>query len=418
MRKMTQNEFLKKSREIWGDKYDYSLVEYKNMREKVNIIYENWIFKQSPDNHLRGKKCELVWDTERFISESKKIWGDKYDYSKTKFKSLSSRVTIIYNGVEYIQTPSKHLMGRRCEKSITLRTTDQFINESKLVWKDKYDYSLVEYENCNKDVKIIYNGKVYLQKPTQHLSGYKCERDSIRNQDDFIRKCRERHGDKYDYTLVKYTGSQNKIKIIYEGKVYTQKAGAHLWSNGLVENVIERKTTEEFIRISKDVHSNKYRYDKVDYINNSIKVIIICPIHGEFLQKPSSHMRGVGCSNCQESKGELKIDKFLKRYKINYKGQMKFEGCVSRSGRKLPFDFWIQSMNMLIEFDGIQHYKPIEIFGGIESFEKQVENDNIKSKYCEENFINLLRIRYDQFPIVWDILWQNLGIFIRKNRLG
>lgn len=411
---MTQEEFLKRSIEIWGDKYDYSLVNYINIKEKVAIKYDNWIYYQSPENHLLGKCCELYWNTEKFIHYAKKIWGDKYDYSKVEYKSANKKVTIIHNGVKYEQSPSKHLMGRRCEKSSWLRTTDSFINEARKIWGDKYDYSLVKYISCDKSVKIIYDDKVYLQKPTQHLLGYKCERDTIKSQDDFIRKCKERHGNKYDYSLVKYSGSQNKIKIIYNNVIYEQKAGAHLWSKGLIEKVIKRRTTDEFVKISKDIHSGKYDYSKVEYINNSKHVVIICPIHGEFNQNPSSHLRGSGCANCQESKGEKKIKRFLDRYRIEYKRQKKFEKCVSINGRKLPFDFYIPSMNICIEFDGIQHFKPIEVFGGIDSFNKQIENDRIKNKFCEDNFINLLRIRYDQYNMVWDLLWENLGIFIRN----
>lgn len=415
--KMTKDDFIKKAKEIWGDKYNYSLVEYVNMKEKIDIIYNNWIFKQSPMNHLLGKKCELIWNTERFIYESKKIWGDKYDYSKVVLKSMNEKVIIIYNGVEYQQNATKHLMGRRCEKSIVLKTTDEFIKEAKAVWGDKYDYSLVEYKNSKKLVKIIFKNKIYFQKPTQHLLGYRCERDSIKNQDDFLRKCIERHGNKYDYSLVEYKGSQNKVKIIFNGVIYEQKAGAHLWSKGLVENVIKKRTTEEFIEIANDIHSNKYNYDKVDYINNNNYVIINCPYHGDFKQSPRSHLSGAGCPNCQESKGEKKIKKFLDRYNIKYTRQKKFDKCVSNNGRKLPYDFWIPSMNICIEFDGIQHFKPVDIFGGNESYQKQLENDQIKNKYCEENYINILRIRYDQYNQTWDILWSNLGMFIRKSKL-
>lgn len=59
-----------------------------------------------------------------------------------------------------------------------------------------------------------------------------------------------------------------------------------------------RKTTEEFIEQAKKVHGDKYDYSKVEYINDTIKVCIICPIHGEFYQTPSNHLRHRGCKKC------------------------------------------------------------------------------------------------------------------------
>ena len=75
-------------------------------------------------------------------------------------------------------------------------------------------------------------------------------------------------------------------------------------------------------------------------------------------------------------------------------------------------------MNSCIEFDGIQHFKPIKQFGGIEAFEATKINDKIKSDYCEENFINLVRIKYDEIDDIWNILWSHLGSSIRRMKLG
>ena len=88
MRKITNEEFIKKAKNIYGDKYDYSLTDYKNIKSKVKIIYNDWIFEQKAEDHLLGKLCELRWDTERFTFESKKIHGDKYDYSKVNFINM------------------------------------------------------------------------------------------------------------------------------------------------------------------------------------------------------------------------------------------------------------------------------------------------------------------------------------------
>lgn len=392
MRKLTNEEFIEKSMKIYGSKYDYSLVEYVNIKAKVKIIYDGWIFEQKAEDHLLGKLCELRWDTARFIFESKKVHGQKYDYTKSVFKNAKTKLIIILDGVEYLQNPCKHLMGRCPEKGKKLRTNEEFIEESRKIWGYKYDYSLTDYRGSFIEVAIKFDNIIYYQKPVEHLYGYKCEQPNIKNTEDFIRKSKIKHGDKYDYSLTEYTGSNNKVKILYNGVLYEQKASAHLYSNGLIENVKKRKTIEEFVTISSDVHENKYNYDKVKYINNHTKVLIICPIHGEFLQRPVSHLQGVGCSYCLESKGEKAIAKYLDKYNISYYRQHKFDDCINF--RKLPFDFYIPSMRTCIEFDGKQHYEPVEHFGGLDSFKKLQINDRIKNEYCEDNYIDLIRIKY------------------------
>jgi hypothetical protein len=406
MTKLNTELFTKKAKEIWGDKYDYSLVEYVSARDKVKIIYQDWIFEQSPDNHLRGKECEKRWDTERFIHEAKKIHGDKYDYSLVQFKNMNTHISLLLNGKIYEQTPYKHLMGREIEKGIKLKNTEEFIMDARKVWGDKYDYSLVDYTGCFNPIKIIFKNKIYEQTPTQHLMKMRCERNTIKNQDDFLKKCKEKHGDKYDYSLVEYKGIEKKVKIIYEGKIFEQKAGAHLYA-GLVEKRILTRTTESFIHESNNTHDYKYDYSKVVYVNNHNKVIIICPIHGEFLQRPSSHLKGHGCNSCMESKGEKEICRFLKKHKINFIREHRFDECRGKK-YKLPFDFYLPSFRTCIEFDGIQHFKPLPFFGGEQAFESLKINDKIKQTYCEDNFIELIRIRFDQEDNISSILWNSL----------
>lgn len=72
-----------------------------------------------------------------------------------------------------------------------------------------------------------------------------------------------------------------------------------------------------FIERSSIIHSNKYDYSKVEYINNETKVIIECPIHGEFLQRPHDHIKGAGCPGCKKqilsTSKSKNIDKFIEQ---------------------------------------------------------------------------------------------------------
>ena len=84
----------------------------------------------------------------------------------------------------------------------------------------------------------------------------------------------------------------------------------------------------------------RYDYSKVNYVNNRTDVIIICPIHGEFLQTPSDHFQGCGCSLCnKKSKGEIKITRFLTNNNIKFEREKRFSDC--KNILPLPFDFYI-----------------------------------------------------------------------------
>jgi very-short-patch-repair endonuclease len=123
----------------------------------------------------------------------------------------------------------------------------------------------------------------------------------------------------------------------------------------------------------------------------------------EFKTKPNYiiHM-GTNCPNCSKSKGEREIKRLLENKRIKFET----EHVVNIDNKKLRFDFYLTESNILIEYDGIQHYKPVTLFGGDKSFIKQIENDNLKDKWCLENNIRLVRISY--YENIENILWKKL----------
>lgn len=101
------------------------------------------------------------------------------------------------------------------------------------------------------------------------------------------------------------------------------------------------------------------------------------------------------CPNCEKDKmykGEHMIFDILQENGINFETQKKYDDC--KNIRPLSFDFYLPKFNTCIEYNGQQHYKPVDYFGGINSFNKQVKNDNIKKKYCQDNGIGLITIPY------------------------
>jgi hypothetical protein len=221
-----------------------------------------------------------------FLEKARNTHGYKYNYLNLSEKvTLNDKIDIEYNGEIYIQSISKHLMGRCPEKSTKRKTTEDFILEAKEIWKDKYDYSLTEY-----------------------------------------------------------TGALNNIKIIYNGIVYEQRASSHLL--GLAPEF--RSNEESLLR------------DKV---------------------------------NQSDKEGIKEIKEFLDKYQIDYEMNKNLDNNI--------FQFYVPNKRTIIEYLSKKHYLIKDM-------------DKIKKDYCEDNYIDSIRIRYNQFDDIYKILWDNL-IKIKKD---
>lgn len=115
-----------------------------------------------------------------------------------------------------------------------------------------------------------------------------------------------------------------------------------------------------------------------------------------------------GCPKCAYSKGEKRISEYLNDKKIEYESQYIFSDC--KNVYSLPFDFFLPKQNICIEYDGEYHYKPIRISKSM-TMEQAEENlkmvqirDNIKTDYCKNNNIYLIRIPYTEFDNIEQIL--------------
>ena len=322
--------------------------------------------------------------------------GERYNYSEVKYISSHDKVKILCNSHgEFEQSPTNHLAGNGCPKCVGRnKTTKDFIKESKSVHGDKYDYSLVKYIRNKANVSIICNiHGSFKQNPSNHLAGNGCPKCVGKNKtiEDFLKDCKEIHNDRYDYSLVEYVNTNTKVKIICDVHgVFEARVSHHLAGGGCPKCVGKNKTTKEFIKECKLIHGEKYDYSLVEYINCKTKVKIICDVHGEFEQTPIGHKSGKGCAVCNESKGERAIREFLTANNIEYIPQHKFKDC--RNIRPLPFDFYLSEHNICVEYNGIQHYEPVEIFGGETTFKLQKKKDEIKKTFCRDNNIKLIII--------------------------
>jgi hypothetical protein len=224
-----------------------------------------------------------------------------------------------------------------------------------------------------------------------------------------VEKSNNIHNNKYEYPFFNYVNSKMKIDIIcpIHGK-FTQHISDHIYNKAGCSKcksckikITKTKSFNYFKNKANTVHNNFYDYSKAKnvYIDSRNKIPIICPIHGIFFQAFYNHVNAkAGCPKCKQSKGEMKIFKWLKTNKIIFETQKRFTKCKGLKN-KLPFDFYLPEYNTCIEYDGEQHFRPVA-FNGIQiqkaqqNFIKLKTNDNIKNKYCKENNITLLRISY------------------------
>ena len=289
-------------------------------------------------------------------------------------------------------------------------TTEEFIERAKSIHGDKYDYSKVKYEGMTKHVCIICpeHGEFW-QTPINHLSGkgcYKCGKEASQRTrfksvaNSVVERFKKVHGDKYDYSKVKYVNAHTKVCIICpEHGEFWQTPYNHLYGYGCKKCAMDILTAnnlmsaDEFIEKAKKIHGDKYDYSKVEYKNCKTKVCIICPEHGEFWQTPDNHIgkrTHNGCPMCAESKLEQEIRVLLTEHSVN------FEYNKSKKWLKgLRLDFYLPEYKIAIECQGKQHFEPVD-FGG-KGYEKSLKDflntkkyDLLKKQRCKENGVKLL----------------------------
>lgn len=223
-----------------------------------------------------------------------------------------------------------------------------------------------------------------------------------KTREQFIMEAKAKHpNDKYDYSQVKYENNKTKVCIIcpIHGKFY-QTPDTHLKGGCCPKcNGNYHYTTDEWIEEARKIHNNKYDYSNVEYINSYTKICIVCPKHGEFYQTPNNHLIGQECPYCKSSHMENDIRNLLNKYNINFEEQKKFEWMG-----KFSLDFYLPKYNVAIECQGIQHFQPIDHFGGEENLIKRQNRDKEKLKLCNENGIKLLYYANYKYNFPYEVI--------------
>lgn len=376
-----------------------------------------------------GKKLT----TETFIEKSKAVHGDKYDYSKVDYKGVKEKVCIICSEHgEFWQNPKDHYgkkagcpkCGIKAMKEKTSDTKDEFIKKAKDKWGDLYNYDKVNYINSKTKVEIICSKHgEFWQRPNDHLSGYGCPKCGIEKNaynhttsvEDFAKDLLIKFGNKIRINQSTYTNLYTPAEFIcpIHGSFINKPAWVYKTRHGCPKcGYIEggrakALTTEEFIEKAKNVYGDYYNYSKVEYEQTEKEVCIICPEHGEFFIRPHSFLNGCHCPKCSASLGELKIINYLDNHNISYKFQYSLDvEEIARKTSIVILDFYLEykGVTFIIEFNGIQHYEHIEFFHTEEEFEDQLRRDQKLREYCKQNNIVLIEIPYFKISETENIL--------------
>lgn len=179
-KRLTQEEFLRRAKEVHGDRYEYSMVVYRGLNHNVDIICsEHGVFPQRPRAHVDQKqncpKCKII-TTDVWIERAKELWGGRYDYSKVDYKGWDIPIIIICRTHgEFEMIPHAHISKQcGCSKCVKY-TTEEWIEKARLVHGDRYDYSITEYVDAAEKVRILCNDHgEFEQIPSSHTNGCGC----------------------------------------------------------------------------------------------------------------------------------------------------------------------------------------------------------------------------------------------------
>ena len=261
------------------------------------------------------------------------------------------------------------------------------------------------YPICKKHGQFKFNA---VGLSTKHIKCPECDREERFYT--FVDKAKAIHRDKYQYIMESYKTNKIPMTIVCpKHGTFKQAPGDHLKGWGCSKCSGKYKpTTEEWILKAAPVYNNRYDYSKVIYIDNKTPVTVICPEHGEFLQTPNAHLSGAGCPKCKNKNQTILFEKLSNSFKeLNFNYEF---GIKWLEGQR--FDIYNSQFNFAVEYDGLQHYKLVEHFGGESYFKIIQERDVLKNEKCIHNNCKLFRVKYNYTESDYQELILNIKNYI------
>lgn len=348
--KLTNEEYAERLKLI--NPYITPIEEYINAKTRIShmCLIDGYIWKTTPSAALQGHGCPKCAGNARRTHEE---YVDELSICNKNIEVVEKYIDVktpilhhcIIHDLFWYSTPERVLQGVGCPeckkeqlRQYHLKTHDQYVEEVRVV---------------NPNVKVI---DTYIDSKTP-IKHYCIKHNLFWNA--------------YPSSILRGGGCQECCK---------EKIGE---KNG--------KTHEQYIA---EVFKTNSDIEVIgQYIDSKTAILHKCKKHNVlWYAYPNNVLRNHGCPQCNESCGEKQVRQWLYNYHIEYIPQKIFDNC--KNNRPLPFDFYLPKYNTCIEYDGEQHFKPIDYFGGEDEFKQRQHNDEIKSQYCLDNNIHLLRIPY------------------------
>ena len=431
LKRMDKEEFVRRANEIHNNKYDYSHVDFKGTKTKVEIICpEHGPFSQLPKNHLKGQGCPCcgkhyaqVWSKgnwEAFVKSSKKKFGNKYTFPhiQQEYENKYSVITIVCNdcGSIFTKTATDHLTlpNGGCAKCLKDARTEYFtfddldkigtsngvhVNyfEGQVTKNDKIACTCSIHGEYEVKVGTILEGRGKCKK----CSGFKKTSPFDEIKERVLKICGDClevvNWDEYQNTTSNLT-----LRCTTCGHVFPRKINNILYGNfrnlcpQCAKDEIskeQRKTTEQFIQDAIAVHGDKYDYSECEYITSNQKVKVHCNECGrDFMIEANSHLQGKGCPyhNCNSSLMEKELAKYIQTLTSN---PVQTNDRTVLNGHEL--DVVLPAEHLAFEFDGLYWHNELN---------KEKKYHLSKTIKCQEAGYGLFHIFEDEWLNKKDIV--------------
>jgi hypothetical protein len=407
----TLADFLNTATSSHGSFYDYSLVIYRGLHQSVRIVCpSHGEFSQVAIKHMKGQGCKKcnrgeVWGLDDFIGKARSIHGDKYEYDNTIYEKTRKKIKIscVICGNNFEQTPNSHLSGSGCPFCGGTRKLSDV--EFKQILTDAHDgeiAALGSYKNMGTKLRVVHTcGNEWLSTPLRLIHRRQgcpyCALDKKRMSDtDFRERLDEVH-DGEIVALERYVHSKQRMKVRHlvcgrqwsaEPRQIIRAGCRHCAYQALKTTPLEFAEKLSLIHGDEIVILGAYKTVRD-------RVLLQHSCGHKWSAMPGDLVRrGTGCPQCASSKGNKRIFQLLTDAGVKFETEFRFETCRHRVA--LPFDFYIPALETLIEYDGEQHFKAIDFWGGEQGLKQRQQRDLIKNIWAASNGKRLYRIRYDE----------------------
>jgi predicted Zn-ribbon and HTH transcriptional regulator len=424
-KKLTKDEFCRREEDIVSGEYQI-LGKYINTTTKTLFKHTScgYEWNITPDNFHQGTRCpkcsgHMILIKKTFCQREKDIVSGEYEMVG-EYINTFTRTLFRHNvcGCEWETMPNTFHQGSRCPKcagNIKLTKEELCEREEDIV---SGEYSMLgEYVNNSTNTLFRHNvcGFEWMLRPNNFSKGKRCPKCAHRkiadNQRlDKISFC-EREGDirSGEYEMLgKYISSQTKTLFRHNICGYEWEiAPESFHQNHRCPRCrrVERLTKESFCVREEDIKSGEYSM-LGEYVNTNAKTLFKHNQCGyKWETKPNKFQQGSRCPRCNQPRGERIISRLLEGLDVVFESQKRFSTCKYK--HPLPFDFCVNN-SFLIEYDGEQHFKTVDYFGGDEGFKLRQLRDNIKTQWAKDNGIPLVRIPYTEFDNIEQIIKDNI----------